>query len=216
MNQYAILPAAGRSRRMGQPKLQMPWGNHATMLEATLATWASNNVTEVLVIVHPDDHQLQRIVQRTTARLIVPQEPPPEMKISIREGLRWLAKHRNPTADDVWLLAPADMPRFSPRVVATLIARHQQQISAPADLPLHSTTDVPAIIVPRYAGQRGHPVLFPWPLAAEVEQLDSSEGVNTLLGRHRILELDVEDPDILQDVDTPEDYQRLRPTGEEP
>jgi molybdenum cofactor cytidylyltransferase len=218
MNRYAILPAAGRSRRMGQPKLRMPWGNYPTMLEATLATWEASNVTEVLVVVHPNDRELQQIVQRTTARLVIPQEAPPEMKVSIGEGLRWLAQHRTPAAEDVWLLAPADMPQFAPGIVATLVARHQQQDLSPShSVSLSSyASRPPSIIVPRYAGRRGHPVLFPWALAAEVERLEPTEGVNSLLDRHPVLELNVEDPHILQDIDTPEDYRRFHPSGDKP
>ena len=76
-------------------------------------------------------------------------------------------------------------------------------------------TGVPAILVPTLAGKRGHPVLFPWTLAADVFSLPATEGLNVLRQRHASREVpcDSIEPagvDSFCDIDTPEDYQRLR------
>jgi molybdenum cofactor cytidylyltransferase len=197
MKRFVILPAAGRSRRMGEPKLLLPWGSYRTMLEATLASWQATRVDEIVVVTHPDDNSLQRIVREVGATLVVPATPPPEMKVSIRAGLDWLAANRRPCSEDVWFLSPADMPHLAPEIVVLLGTRHGEHPEA--------------IIVPCHAGRRGHPVLFPWRLAAAVAQLGPDEGVNGLLQRHQVVEVLVPDEQILEDVDTPEDYRRLRP-----
>lgn len=57
--------------------------------------------------------------------------------------------------------------------------------------------------------RRGHPVLFPWKLAAEVHRLGPNEGVSALLSRHEFFELEYPESSVLGDVDTPEDYERL-------
>ena len=167
------------------------------MLQATIATWQASPVNEILVVTHPDDAKLQRLVQELGVQAVVPKFVPREMKISIREGLRWLREHRSPAPTDAWMLAPADMPNFSVETVARLLDHHR-----------HSPD---AIVAPRHQGHRGHPVLFPWNLAADVELLSETEGVNVLLMRHRVEEVELADPSILEDVDTPEDYRRLRP-----
>jgi molybdenum cofactor cytidylyltransferase len=197
MKRYAILPAAGRSRRMGEPKLLLPWGPYPTMLQATLASWQGSPVDEIVVVAHPDDEKVHQIVRQAGATLVIPAFVPREMKISIREGLRWLKYHRRPQPTDVWLLAPADTPQLSSPIIKALIDRHSQ---APE-----------SILVPCHGGYRGHPVLFPWVLAEEVERLGAEEGVNALLQRHVPVEVQLPDPRILEDVDTPDDYRRLQP-----
>ena len=66
------------------------------------------------------------------------------------------------------------------------------------------------IIVPTMNGRSGHPVLFPWPSRSEVFALGPDEGVNAVLKRHATTELVLDLDDILDDLDTPSDYRRLR------
>ena len=51
---FAIIPAAGRSQRMGEPKLLLPWGQ-STIIEHVLAVWCASRVEAVVMVVHPDD-----------------------------------------------------------------------------------------------------------------------------------------------------------------
>ena len=123
------------------------------------------------------------------------------MKDSVQYGLRHIEANYAPIAEDAWLLAPADMPNLSPRVINALIALHN---------PTH-----PAILVPTLEGKRGHPVLFPWTLAAEVFLLSAAEGLNVLRQRHNSREIPCDSFEpagtaAFSDVDTPEDYQRVR------
>ncbi len=120
------------------------------------------------------------------------------MKDTVRAGLRYIHDHFHPSADDVWLLAPADLPHLSPKTIDAVLAAHEAA--------------APAIVAPRQGDRRGHPVLLPWPLAAEVEKLGEGAGVNQLLRRHSVREIVLPaSPTELQDLDTPEDYERLRP-----
>jgi molybdenum cofactor cytidylyltransferase len=68
-----------------------------------------------------------------------------------------------------------------------------------------------SIVVPSYAGKRGHPVLLSWKHVRGLRNHPGGEGLNTYLRRLELetLELPVEKPDILTDLDTPEDYARL-------
>ena len=60
MRTFAIIPAAGRSQRMGQPKLLLPWRN-STIIEHVLAAWRASQVSHMLMVVHPADRQLAEI-----------------------------------------------------------------------------------------------------------------------------------------------------------
>ena len=195
---FAIVPAAGRSRRMGSPKLLLPWQG-STIIEHVLATWKATPVSRVVVVVHPDDHELACTCRGARVDVVVPAEPPPDMKASVGHGLEFLRREEIPTAADAWLLAPADMPLLTIGHIGQVLAAHD-----PA---------APCIVVPRHAGRRGHPVLFPWSSSAEVQRLGSEEGLNRLLEQFDVREIAMADPGILADIDTPDDYRALRERG---
>jgi molybdenum cofactor cytidylyltransferase len=66
------------------------------------------------------------------------------------------------------------------------------------------------IVVPVFDRRRGHPVLISALYRTEIQSLDPGVGLRQLLDRHSvdILEVPVDDPAILRDLDTPEDYRR--------
>lgn len=191
-----IIPAAGQGRRMGGGKLLLPWRGK-TLIEQVIEAWRQSRVDALLAVCRPDDQPLQQVCRRAGATVVVPASPPPEMKDSVRVALHYATSELGMAGDDVWLLAPADMPYLVPAIVDRLLAAH----------PLHPE----AILVPIQAAKRGHPVLFPWRLVAEIDLLPAQEGINGLLKQHAVVELPVDDPGILQDLDTPADYERLRP-----
>jgi molybdenum cofactor cytidylyltransferase len=192
---FAIVPAAGRSRRMGVPKLLLPWAE-GTIIEAALAAWKAANVHHRIVVVHPADAGLAHVVRQAGGEVCLAPQPPPDMKASVRLGLEYAAQHWQAGEGDVWLLAPADIPAFSPQLVQTLLAAHAEHPEL--------------ILVPMHAGHRGHPVLFPWRYAAEVARLPADAGVNRLLETFPVREIPSALP-AAEDIDTPEAYQRLRP-----
>ncbi len=192
MSFFAIVPAAGRSRRMGQPKLLLPWGE-GTIIESVLSSWHASQVEAAIVVVHRDDQKLADICRGVGAEVVVPSEPPPEMKDSIRYGLEHVMRLSAGTAPAGWLLAPADMPGLSVDVIDRVIEESKSQPSK--------------IVIPTHEQQRGHPVCFPWALAEEVMLLAPDEGVNVLRKRHPTHEFVYDRNEILVDIDTPEDYE---------
>ncbi len=206
MTSYAIIPAAGRSRRMGSPKLLLPWGS-ATIIEHVLEAWRGSRVDRIVVVVHPDDEELARRCEGNRVTVVFPPSPPPEMKDSVAAGIRHVEVMESPTRGDCWLLAPADMPHLSSATIDRLLAEHARR-SGHSERNEESWTVAP-ILVPVHGGQRGHPVLFPWALAADVLALPTAEGVNQLLRRHGVLEVPCGAEAIGDDVDTIDDYRRL-------
>lgn len=179
---------------MGQDKLLLTWGD-ATVIESVLASWQASGVDIIVVVTREDQTELQALCREAT--IVTPRIAPPEMKDSVLAALDQIRKAFAPEDRDVWLLAPADMPQLNPTVVKQLVAAHN-----PA---------TPVIIVPTSDGKRGHPVLFPWAFASSVETLAENEGVNALLERFPVRELECSGPDIHGDLDSPDDYERLRP-----
>lgn len=202
MRFFAILPAAGVSQRMGQPKLLMPWGGR-TIVEHVLAQWLGAGLERVVLVVRPDDQNLLRVTRVTGVDVVCPPQPPTEMKVSVAWGLRWLRAHHHPDTCDYWLLAPADMPTLSATTIGTLVS----QVRRLATSDLGSARE---ILVPVWDGRRGHPVFFPWSCAEQVDQLGPNEGINALLRRYPVRELPAPTGEVLVDLDTPEDYRAHR------
>jgi len=176
---FAVIPAAGRSARMGRPKLLLPW-QQSTIIQHVLGQWVASRVSHVVMVVHPDDHELADVARRSGAHVVAPLVPPPDMKASVAHALAWITAHLRPQADDAWLLAPADVPHLSAGLIDFVIA---------ADEPLARR-----ILVPACDGKKGHPVLFPWSLASEVVGLAPDAGLNALVQRHGAHELAWPDP----------------------
>ena len=194
MSSFAILPAAGRSVRMGSPKLLLPW-QARPLIESVLAAWRASRVTAIVLVVHPEDSELASLGRAAGVDVVVPNVTQPDMKASILAGLRHVEGRYAPTSQDVWLVAPADMPLLSAEAINAVL-----DITSPDDQQL---------IIPCYQGRRGHPVRFPWNLASEVGQLAADEGLNALVARQKVLAIEVPFPGVLADVDTPEEYRRL-------
>jgi len=192
-NSFAIVPAAGRGRRMGGAKLLLPWGQ-STVIEQVLSAWQASRVTHTIVVVHPEDDALAQICRASGAQVIVPAEPPTEMKVSVRIALEHIASQHMPGADDAWLLAPADLPTLSAEVIDCLLAVHR--------------SGQESILVPVHAGRRGHPALFRWTLSGEVARLPDDCGVDSLFTRHTVTEIEASADALAPDLDTPEDYRR--------
>lgn len=190
---FALIPAAGHSRRMGTSKLLLPWQG-TTVIEHLIRTLTRRDITAVAIVIRPDDHALQETVRRTSAVAVVPDHEPPEMRDSIEIGLRAIRQQFTPTDDDGWLLIPADHPLIEPDVLDGLLMRWAQG-------------DYKALL-PTIHGRRGHPTLMRWSLAERIERLPRDVGVNTLLrsSPDLVTEWPTDHESVLADLDTSEDY----------
>lgn len=202
---FALIPAAGRSRRMGTSKLLLPWQD-TTVIEHLISTLTRPDMTAIVIVIRPDDHSLRDVLQRTSAVVIIPDFEPPEMRDSIEIGLRAIRQQFTPTDTDGWLLIPADHPLIEPDVLDGLLTRWSQG-------------DCEALL-PTFGSRRGHPTLMRWSLAARIEQLPQDVGVNALLrsSPNLVTEWTIDRESVLADLDTPEDYaywqRRLNSTRE--
>jgi molybdenum cofactor cytidylyltransferase len=190
---FAIIPAAGRSDRMGTAKLLLPLGGK-TIIENTMDAWRSSGVDRVLVVARADDAPLAALVRACGATCLPADPPPPDMKASVQAGLNYLAAIEQPATGDVWLTAPADLPSFSGEVVRRLLAAHNP--------------DSPRVLVAGHEGRRGHPALFPWSFADELAKLAPDEGRNRLVERSGALIVECGMEALCADLDTPDDYRR--------
>jgi molybdenum cofactor cytidylyltransferase len=127
-----------------------------------------------------------------------PNVAPEEMRQSVEHALRYIEERFQPRPEEGWLLAPADHPLLNTEVIERLVSEWH---ASPGK-----------ILVPIHHGRRGHPTLFPFSLAAEVFDLPADQGLNQLVKSHaaEVCQIEVDSPAVVADLDTPEDYARLR------
>jgi molybdenum cofactor cytidylyltransferase len=192
----AIVPAAGRSERMGRPKLLLSIGGQ-TVIARVITALRAGGADPVVVVVPPATvtgaADLAIEAGQGGAWVVVAEPPPPEMRASVERGLERL---RQTAAPKTLLLAPGDSPGMTSALVARVVARAQAEPEA--------------IVIPAWQGRRGHPIALPWPLAAEIPGLPPGMGINALVARYRdrVVTFEVDDPKMLDDLDSPDDYQR--------
>jgi molybdenum cofactor cytidylyltransferase len=197
---FAIVPAAGHSTRMGRPKLSLPLGDR-TVLERVVAALRGGGVRHVLVVVGPHVPELVPLAATGGADVCLLPRATPDMRSTVEHGLRWLEDQYHPQPEDWWVLAPADHPVVEPGIVRKLLAA--------------AGRDDRSIVIPVHDGCRGHPTVLAWRHVAGIRALPADAGINAYLREHadETLEVPISDPGILTDLDTPDDYERLRAAG---
>ncbi|MFQ5733699.1 MAG: NTP transferase domain-containing protein [Planctomycetaceae bacterium] len=198
---FAVIPAAGLSRRMGRPKLTLELGGKS-VIRRLLETLEQAGVSGRLIVCRNDDRELFEEIEAAGATVVTPGVHPPDMRTSVECALDVLRTVHRPEPDEGWMLAPADHPVLSVPVVRRLV---EQWADGGA-----------AILVPTFDGRRGHPTLFRWSLADRVRDIPADCGLNHLLRQFPadVVEYPVDDPCVLADLDTPADFARLQRESE--
>ncbi len=200
----AIVLAAGLSRRMGRPKLSLPWRD-TTVIGQVVSVLSAAGIAEILVVTGGARQEIETALRGTPARLVFnPRFEASEMVDSLQVGLAQLSPSVEAT-----LVALGDQPQIQwPVVQAVLQAYAQANAQANAEHPS-------ALIVPSYQMKRGHPWLVARALWSELSQLRPPETLRDFLSRHaeEIFYLPVAADTILRDLDTPDDYAREKPAA---
>jgi molybdenum cofactor cytidylyltransferase len=186
-----ILLAAGRSSRMGQPKLLLPWGN--IQLVRHVAQIALRSALDSLIVVtgHRAEH-VQAALDGLPVTLVHNDAFLDGQSTSVRAGIAGLGANV-----EAALILLADQPLLQSSTIDALITTYRQH---------H-----PPIVAPQYQGQRGNPVLFDRTLFAELNALHGDQGARPVLQVHaqQLHLVDVADEGVLLDLDTPDAYQKL-------
>ncbi|TPQ24568.1 nucleotidyltransferase family protein [Methylomonas koyamae] len=184
-----ILLAAGASRRFGGDKLSYTLPNGSAVAEQACRN-LGQAVDRVLAVVRPGADIVAEALKAAGARVVVCAEADSGMGASLACGVAASADA------DAWLVALADMPWIAPQTVASV-----------AD----ALRNGAAIAAPCRQGRRGHPVGFARHLVADLLALHGDNGAKSVIERYRAqLQLvEVADPGILRDIDTPTDLIQL-------
>lgn len=187
----AIILAAGESRRMGNPKMLLPYGKK-TMIETVIDNVVKSKVDHVLVVLGSDRRKIERKIKNySDIEIVYNPDYSKGMLSSVQKGFQSMPGN----AKGIIVLL-GDQPSVSTAVINSLIDACKKKKKG--------------IVLPTYEGDRGHPVLINIKYRTEVEKLSPDTGLRGLVYSHPedILEVAVEDRGILQDIDDMEDYRR--------
>jgi len=180
-----IILAAGESRRMGRPKALLPFRD-GTFVSEIAATFAGS-CSPVIAVFGFDAARVMRQAKGSFVR-VENADYKKGMLTSLQAGLRAV-----PGDCDAALITLVDHPAVEPSTVDALFR---------AEAP---------IVIPRFAGKRGHPVLVGREIMQEFLAEPPENMVRDVIDRHtsEILYIDVDDRGISDDIDSPELYQQL-------
>src|SRR6266498_4347978 len=190
----AIILAAGQSKRMGQPKMLLPWGK-STVIEHVISTFLNAGIENVIVVTGGAREQVEGTISQYPVRKIHNAEyATGEMLSSIQCALQ-----RIPEQAQAALIGLGDQPQIQENSVRLICEEYRGSQSR--------------LIVPSFQMKRGHPWLVARPLWNEILGLKPPESPRDFLARHanEIHYVNVDTPSVLADLDTPEEYQKLRP-----
>jgi len=190
----AIVLAAGMSKRMGQPKVLLPWANGKPILEHILNQLILARVDHITVVTGNRAGEVLQIAAKMGIETVFnPDFAAGEMLSSVKTGLRALPPHLAAA-----MIVLGDQPRIQPRVVAQVLTTYAEGAND--------------IVAPSYQRRRGHPILIDRRYWNEILALPSDGSPRDVINAHadRIAYVNVDTDSVLSDVDTPQEYAQER------
>jgi molybdenum cofactor cytidylyltransferase len=187
----AIVLAAGASTRMGQPKALLQAGGR-TFIRTILDVLREAGLPGAVVVVRPThDEVIAEVAASGFGRTVVNPRADEGQLSSLIAGLDAIDE---PEVDAA-LVTLVDVPLISVSAIRRLLARTAIS-SAPILRAVHH-------------GAHGHPVVFKREIFAALRAADPAEGAKAVVRSIAVEDVETGDPGVLEDVDTPEDYERL-------
>lgn len=186
-----ILLAAGESRRMGQPKLLLPWGN-TTILEKVVDTYRKAKISELIVVVGANQESLKEILISKPVIMVENPYYQEGMSTSIRKGVEAASNQA-----EGYLIGLGDQPLITPDIINSLITVFSNEQTG--------------IAICSHKKKKGHPVIFARKFRQALCNLTGDTGGRTIIRQHgaEVRYVDIGSEAIFIDIDTPDDYQKL-------
>lgn len=188
----ALVLAAGASTRMGECKQLLPVGGQPMVRRVTGAVCAAG-LAQVVVVIGAHAEAVGQAVAGLPVELVLNDRWPEGMTSSLHAGLRALR-----TEIQAALVVLADQPGLTAELIRTMADRYR-------------ATGAP-IIAPFHRERRGQPVLFGRELFPELLAAGDDQSRREIIARHwdEMARVEVEDLAILRDIDTRQDYEKVR------
>jgi molybdenum cofactor cytidylyltransferase len=191
-----IILAAGESRRMGSPKALLRYQGK-TFIERICNAFLSAGIDELIIVLGARAEEVRRAIPvHPRLRMVVNARYFQGQLSSLMAGIGALSPH-----SEAAIVNLVDHPLIATETIAALLASFRAE-----PLP---------ILIAAHNGKRGHPVLFSSQVYGEILAAPIDQGAKVVVRKDpsRVRELQLDDPGILADIDTPEDYRRFVGTG---
>ena len=178
---------------MGRSKALLPHPDAGTFVAHAIRQGRAAALDAIFVVGRENDDELRAEVPRDLATFVVNPDPERGQLSSLLAGLD-AADHPGLAA---LIVMPVDVPLVSARVIRKLVQ--------------HASATESAIVRVVHRGRHGHPVLFKREVFDELRAADPGLGAKAVVRAdpRRVLDVEVDEPGVTSDVDTPEDYERL-------
>lgn len=188
---WALVLAAGESKRMGRSKQLLPFGKK-TILETVIDHITQSSVDETLVVLGAHREKIEDVIKNLHVKSVYNPDFKEGMLSSAQRGFASL-----PDKADAVLVFLGDQPRIPSSVIDKIINAYRSSGKG--------------IVLPAFDNKRGHPVLISTKYRKEIALLNPQIGLRNLIHNHPedILEVQIDSSSILEDIDTPDDYKDL-------
>ncbi len=185
---WAIILAAGASTRMHKQKLLLPF-NNKTIIETVVGNTFSSVNTNIMVVLGSHKNEIREQINKLPVKYCVNKNYMDGMLSSVICGFRALPKEVMAA-----LVFLGDQPQIPARATMLVIDAWRKNNNG--------------IVIPTFKGKRGHPSLIETKYIKEIENLDPEKGLRGLSQKFKedVLEVESNIPEILKDIDTPEEY----------
>jgi molybdenum cofactor cytidylyltransferase len=185
---WAIILAAGESRRMNSPKMLLPFRG-STIIGTVLENVLNSEIKNIMIVLGSSHNEIAMELSGYNVKTCLNNNFQDGMLSSVKCGFRSV-----PDSFSAAVVIPGDQPMIPPQVLNAIVNSWRNNGSG--------------IIIPLHNGKRGHPILIDSKYKLEVEKLTSDEGLHALPVKFidDVLEIEMNTPEILRDIDTREDY----------
>lgn len=187
----AIILAAGDSSRMGKLKALLDLDGR-TFLEIACEKARCAGIPDITVVLGKHSESIKLGWKNTTERVIVNPNPDYGQLSSLREALKHL-----PADAESAFISLVDQPLVAVSTYRKIVDCWKERQES--------------VIIPRFKGKRGHPVILPRPVWRLCFEGPLDKGLHWVIHHEsvKVTDLAVEDGAILKDIDTPEDYRGI-------
>jgi molybdenum cofactor cytidylyltransferase len=187
----AIVLAAGASARMGRPKALLRVQGR-TFVRRIIETLRAGGIDGIAVVLRPHHSEAAAEVVAGGGRVVVNPRADDGQLSSLIAGLDAVDA---PGVDAV-LVTLVDVPLIQPSTVRALLERAGRSSAS--------------VLRAVYRGAHGHPVIFTRGVFGALRAADPALGAKAVLRHVHVEDVEVDDPFVARDFDTPDEYEQLR------
>jgi molybdenum cofactor cytidylyltransferase len=185
---WAIILAGGESKRMKTPKMLLPFRG-STIIGKVIENVTASDVDKILVVLGAGSEEVLKVITGLPVTYCYNDNYKNGMLSSVKCGFSSL-----PDDFEAVIVFQGDQPMIPPQAVNAVINAWRKSGKG--------------IVIPVFETKRGHPLLIESKYRHEIEKLNTDVGLRSLAEKFHsdVLEIEVNTPGILRDIDTQDDY----------